>query len=280
MAKKVTRSSKGPATAVPFADVAPTPDIDSAAAPFIPDAPIVTGDSLATVIATATDAAPRTTGAGTEATDAVVDATALVTETTANTVEQVTDAVVDAIPEPAAVAAPIEAAETAVTHAADMAADTVQEDTQIMATTFENTTATAANEAPKMFADMNERAKAAMEKSGQVVAEMNEFGKGNVEAMVESSRIAMRGLEALGQDAAEYSRKSFEGLTATLKNLASVKSPTEFFKLQSDWMRTSFDQAVAQTSKSTEAMIKLAGDAAQPLSNRVAVAADKAKTVA
>jgi hypothetical protein len=37
---------------------------------------------------------------------------------------------------------------------------------------------------------------------------------------------------------------------------------------------------VAQTSRGTEATLKLAGDVAQPISNRVAVAAEKMKVVA
>src|SRR3546814_7170974 len=99
------------------------------------------------------------------------------------------------------------------------------------------------------------------------------FAKGNIEAIVESSKIAAKGFEALGQDSAEYGRKSFEDATATLKQFAAVKSPAEFFKLQSDYVRSAFDAVVAETSKKTEAVLKLAGDVAQPLSNRAAVAA-------
>ncbi len=170
----------------------------------------------------------------------------------------------------------IETAEAVVTAAAENAADIMQKEETIMATNFE----TANAEAPKMLNDMNDRAKTAMEKGSKMVEELNDFAKGNVEAMVESSRIAARGVETLGQDVADYTRRSFEGLTATLKSLASVKSPTEFFKLQSDYMRSSFDAAVAQSSKSTEAMIKLTGDASQPISTRFAVAAEKVKTAA
>ncbi|RYG83540.1 MAG: phasin family protein, partial [Alphaproteobacteria bacterium] len=79
---------------------------------------------------------------------------------------------------------------------------------------------------------------------------------------------------------AEYSRRSFETTTAALKTFASVKSPTELFKLQSDFFRTSFDSYVAEASKNTEALLKLAGDAAQPLSSRFALAAEKVKTAA
>ena len=76
------------------------------------------------------------------------------------------------------------------------------------------------------------------------------------------------------------STKMFEEATAAFKTLASVKSPTEFMKLQSDFVRGAFDAMVAETSRSTETMLKLAGEVAQPISNRMAVAAEKMKTPA
>lgn len=167
---------------------------------------------------------------------------------------------------------------------ADIKTDTLTEvaglaaikDTETMNDTVKKATA----KAETLFADFNDRAKAAMEKSTKAFDEMNEFAKGNVEAVVESSKIAAKGFESFGQDAAEYSRKSFETATQAMKSFAGAKSPTDFFKLQSDYLRSAFDSMVAETSKNTEAMIKLAGDVAQPLSNRAAVAAEKIKVAA
>jgi phasin family protein len=172
-----------------------------------------------------------------------------------------------------------EAAVAETVNQAEVVAETVAEpikETITMATKFENNTA----KAQAMFTDFNDRTKAAVEKSTKLVEEANEFAKGNVEALVESGRIAAKGFETLGQDAAEYGRKSFESATAALKSFASVKSPTDFFKLQSDFVRGAFDSYVAEASKNTEAVMKLAGDAAQPLSNRFAIAAEKVKTAA
>ncbi len=131
-----------------------------------------------------------------------------------------------------------------------------------------------------MFTDLNSRARGAMEKGQQMFEEMNAFGKGNMEAVVESSKIAAKGFETLGQDAAEFARRQVEGATQAMKTLGTTKSPTEFMKLQSDFARSMFDTMVAETSRSTEKMIKLANDIAQPISNRVAVAAEKAKLAA
>ena len=126
----------------------------------------------------------------------------------------------------------------------------------------------------------SERAKAQMEKGAKAFEDMNAFGKGNVEAIVESSKIAARGFEQMGQDAASYMKSSYESATGMFRSMAAIKSPTELFKLQSDYARASFDAFVAEASRSTEAALKLAGEIAQPISNRVALAAEKIKVAA
>lgn len=138
----------------------------------------------------------------------------------------------------------------------------------------------AQNRATAMFSDMNTRAKSAMERSTKLFEDMNEFNKGNVEALVESSKVAAKAAETLGQQAAETARKNFENATAAMKSFASVKTPTELFQLQSEYARSAFDAMIAETSKNSENMLKLAGEVFQPISNRFAVAAEKLKVAA
>lgn len=146
--------------------------------------------------------------------------------------------------------------------------------------TMQNTIENNVDKAQTVFNDMNERAQAQFDKNAKFAEEMTGFAKGNVEAMVESSKIAAKGLESIGQEAANFTRQSFEKATATMKEMGSVKSPADFFRLQSEFVREQFDAMIAQTSKNTEAMMKLAGDAAQPISSRYAVAVEKVKTAA
>jgi phasin family protein len=156
-----------------------------------------------------------------------------------------------------------------------------EEGTTIMTDAIETTKKVATDAKEKfqaMFGDFNEKAKAAVEKSSKIVEEMNELTKGNVEAIVESGKIAAKGAESLGQEAAEYSRKNFEKATATMKSFASVKSPTEFFQLQSEFFSSTFDSMASEASKNSEAMLKLAGDVVQPLSSRAAVVSEKVKS--
>lgn len=138
----------------------------------------------------------------------------------------------------------------------------------------------AADKVQAIFGDFNERAKTAFEKSAKFGEEITDFTKGNVEAIVASARVAAKGAESLTQEAADYGKKSFETASATMKSFASVKSPTELFQLQSDFAKTSFDSAVAEASKLSEAWVKLATDVFQPISSRYAVAAEKLKSAA
>jgi phasin family protein len=130
------------------------------------------------------------------------------------------------------------------------------------------------------FGDINERAKAAAEKSAKIAEELADLTRGNVEAFVASSKIAAKGVETLSQDAAEYSRKSFEEASAALKSFAEVKSATDFFKLQGDYARSAFDAAVAESARVSETVLKLAGDVAEPINSRYTVAAERVKTLA
>ena len=138
----------------------------------------------------------------------------------------------------------------------------------------------AADQFKSVFGDVNERAKAAAERSAKIAEELADLTRGNVEAFVVSSKIAAKGVEALSQDAAEYSRKSFEEASATLKGFAEVKSATDFFKLQGDFARAAFDNAVAESARVSETVLKLAGEVAEPINSRYSVAAERVKTLA
>jgi phasin family protein len=157
-------------------------------------------------------------------------------------------------------------------HPEHMIAATTAPDSQedhTMTDTMQNTAET-----------MQANAQDAMSKGKQTFDEMTAFGQGNVEAMVESTRVAVKGVEAMAQARAAFAKQSFEATIATFKSMAEVRTPTDFFKLQGDYLRNSMDALVAETSRSTEATLKLVGEIAQPIQNRVALAAEKVRTVA
>lgn len=139
------------------------------------------------------------------------------------------------------------------------------------------TTDTAAytNTAADMGADMQARTQAAFGKGSELTADMSEFHKGNVEAMVEAGKVLAAGMQDLSRNAIEEAKAAAETATADIKAMAAIKSPTELFQLQGEIMRRNLDTVVTRTSQNVEAMMKLTNDMFAPLSSRASVAMER-----
>lgn len=129
-------------------------------------------------------------------------------------------------------------------------------------------------------AEMQARTQAAYDKSTEAMGEMTDFAKGNVEAVVETGKVFAESMQGMGQTFADEAKLAYETATADIKDMASIKSPTELFQLQGKIMRRNFDAMIAAASKTTDATMKMANDVAAPLSARVNVAAEKMSKVA
>ena len=126
-----------------------------------------------------------------------------------------------------------------------------------------------------MFANVGDRSQEATRRSQQVAENFADLARGNVEAVVEASRLAAEGARSIGQDVIAKGREGVEEAAGAIRTLAEAKSPTEFLQLQSEIARASFDRMVAESSRLTESMVKLAGQAIQPLSNRATANAER-----
>ena len=130
-----------------------------------------------------------------------------------------------------------------------------------------------------IFADANERSQELVKKSQKVAEGLADLDRANVEAVVEAGRVATEGARSIGQDVVAKQRDGFEQTADAIRSLAEAKSPTEYLQLQGDFARASFDRAVAESSKLTESLVKLAGEAFQPLSNRASANAERFNTL-
>jgi len=85
----------------------------------------------------------------------------------------------------------------------------------------------------------------------------------------------------LGEGYVAEAKGAFErARTPTFHQIAAIKSPTDLVKLQGDIARRNLEQAMAFTSKSSEAWMKLATEAFAPLTGRFTLAVDKIKKAA
>lgn len=151
---------------------------------------------------------------------------------------------------------------------------------KIMATAQNKTTTDFTATAKNAAADVQTRAKAAYDKLQAYAGEMTEMTKGNVEAIVESGKILGAGVQDLARGEVEAAKGALETVTADLKAMAAVKSPTELFKLQGEIARRNFDAMVARASKNAEVSMKLANEAFAPISSRMSLAAERLSNAA
>ncbi len=101
------------------------------------------------------------------------------------------------------------------------------------------------------------------------------FQKENVEAFVASSTILTKGFEALSKEIAAFTQAQYEQSVATTKALFAVKSVKELVDLQTEFAKSSFDAIVAEATKVSEAGIKVANEAAEPITARVNATVEK-----
>jgi phasin family protein len=136
-----------------------------------------------------------------------------------------------------------------------------------------------ADKAQELIAEANDRGQKFAAKSQKTAEELAELAKANVEAIVEAGRIYAGGAKAISQDAIASGREGIEQASDAVKTLAEAKSPAEFFQIQSELARASFDRFVAETSKLTERVVKLAGEAVEPLQTRASLNAERINTL-
>ncbi len=134
--------------------------------------------------------------------------------------------------------------------------------------------------AKDLAADVQTRVKTAAAKGTELASEVGEFNKANVDAVVESGKILFAGMQDMGREQVETGKTVVETVTADVKKMASVKSPTELMQMQGELTRRNFDAVVSYGSKRTEALVKLYNEAFAPISNRVSVAAEKVSKAA
>lgn len=130
-----------------------------------------------------------------------------------------------------------------------------------------------------LYSEANERSQDLVKRSQKVAGELADLARANVEAVVEAGRVAAEGARSISQDAVSSSRDGFEQAADAIRSLAEAKSPTEYLQLQNDFARASFDRVVAESSRFTELLVKLAGQAFQPLSNRASANAERFNTL-
>jgi len=101
------------------------------------------------------------------------------------------------------------------------------------------------------------------------VEQIVSFGKDNVEALVKSSTLAVKGLEELAKVYTTLANQSIAQTSDAVKALSSVKNPNDFQSVYSGLAKSNFDQFVAESKKIQELANAIVTESFGPLNARV-----------
>lgn len=133
---------------------------------------------------------------------------------------------------------------------------------------------------PTAKLDVKAIAKTAYEKGAAAFGEAKTATKGNLEAVVASGKILGTGLKTLGDGYLAEGKSAIATFNTDIGQLAAVKSPADFFALQSKIFSRNFDAALGFHTKNAQTVAKLAQDSAAPVAKRITLAVDAVRKAA
>jgi phasin family protein len=136
------------------------------------------------------------------------------------------------------------------------------------------TLSSGAEAAAASFEQAQTQVKEGVEKVTKVAEQLVSFGQGNLEAVVKSGQIWATGWQDLSKQFASQAQSNLDEGLSVIRALAGVKSLKEAIDLHTNFARTAFEKALAESGRFTESSIKLAEQASAPLTARVTAAVE------
>lgn len=97
------------------------------------------------------------------------------------------------------------------------------------------------------------------------VEDLQKIGKDNAEIALKAFGAASKGWQAIAIEMANYSKKSFENGTAALEKLLGAKSVDKAVEVQSNYLKSAYEDFIAEASKLGELCADLAAESYKPV---------------
>lgn len=117
--------------------------------------------------------------------------------------------------------------------------------------------------------------KEGIEKAMKTAEDLVTFGQGNLEALTKSGQIWAAGVQDISKQVAVTAQASFDNALSTFRAIAAVKSLKDAIDLQANYARASVEKTLAESSRLTDASMRLAEQTVAPLTARMSVAVEK-----
>lgn len=99
--------------------------------------------------------------------------------------------------------------------------------------------------------------------------------RANIEALFSAGTVAMKGVETISEEMLAFNKKALEDGMASAKKLLECKTVQELMEVQTDCACAQLEQFVAHGSKVTEIALKVAGEIAAPIQDRMGQTVEK-----
>ena len=145
---------------------------------------------------------------------------------------------------------------------------------------------TGAANAQKMVEDGTAQARVAVEKTMETAnrtagdmmkaaEDAAEFSRGNLEALTKASQLYVTGVQDLSRQTLAIFQAFSEQAIEGMKAMSSMKSMKDAADFQATFTKTAFERAMNDSTKLSEAAIKVAETAIEPISARMTLAMEK-----
>ncbi len=102
--------------------------------------------------------------------------------------------------------------------------------------------------------------------------DMQKFGKEGMEMAMSSFGAWSKSAQAIAAEIADYSKKSVEDTTAAWERLLGCKTPEKAMEVQTAYLKSSYEDFVAEATKLGELYVDLAKEAYKPFEGVMAKA--------
>lgn len=102
--------------------------------------------------------------------------------------------------------------------------------------------------------------------------QMQKMGKDSMDMAMASFGALSKNAQAIATEVADYSKKSFEGSAAAWEKLMGAKSLEKAMEVHSEYLKSSYEDFVAQSTKLSELYTDLAKEAYKPFEGVMAKA--------
>ncbi len=102
--------------------------------------------------------------------------------------------------------------------------------------------------------------------------EMHKLGKDGMDMALTSFGAFTKNAQAIAVEVVDYSKKSFEGSAAAWEKLMGAKSLEKAMEVQSEYLKSSYEDFVAEATKLGELYVDFAKEAYKPFEGALAKA--------